>query len=111
MKIKTIILGIFILGFSVISVQAQIKIPDASAVSNVPTEQLKVPDADFSKDILKALNPGDKLEISPDKLLKLGNKNKSFVNDILSTVGGSGSQSEIMEAIGVKKKERERRFY
>jgi len=107
MKRKTIILSILLAGFLAINTQAQIKVPSASDVSSVSKQNINMPDKDFTKDILNALNQGDKLGLSPDKLLKLNNSNKSYVNDILATVGGSGSESQIMEAIGIKKKERE----
>jgi len=107
MKRKTIILSILLAGFLAINTQAQIKIPSASDVSDVSKQNINMPDKDFTKDILSALNQGDKLGLSPDKLLKLNNSNKSYVNDILATVGGSGSESQIMEAIGIKKKKRE----
>lgn len=107
MKRKTIILSIVLASFLAINVTAQIKIPDVPKVQDVQTQTMEMPDKDFTKDILNALNQGDKLGLSPDKLLKLNSKNKSYVNDIMGAVGGSGSESDIMEAIGIKKRERE----
>ena len=42
-----------------------------------------------------------------DKLLKLNNSNKSYVNDVTEIMGGLGSESDKLEKIGIKKKERE----
>lgn len=104
MKQKTIILSILLAGFLAINIQAQIKMP---TVSNVSKTKIEMPDKNFSKDILNALNQGDKLGLSPDKLLKLNNKNKSLVNNAMSIFGGSGSESDKLEKFGIKKKERD----
>ncbi len=104
MKQKTIILSILLAGFFAINVQAQIKMP---SVSDISKSNIEMPDKDFTKDILNALNQGDKLGLSPDKLLKLNNKNKSLVNDAMSIFGGSGSESDKLEKFGIKKKERD----
>ena len=100
MKTKTIFLSVLLVGFLMINVQAQV-IPDVSE------QNIEMPDKDFSKDILNALNQGDKLGLSPDKLLKLNNSNKSYVNDVTEIMGGLGSESDKLEKIGIKKKERE----
>ena len=107
MKRKLFFLSLLLGIFSSISIQAQIKMPEVSNVSDVANEQLKVPDGDFSKDLLNALNQGDKLGLSADKLLKLNNGNKSFVNNLTGILGGSGSDSDKLEQIGIKNKERE----
>ncbi len=104
MKQKTLFLSIILMSFLAINVQAQIKIPD---VSDVSKQDIEMPDKDFTKDILNALNQGDKLGLSPDKLLKLNNSNKSYVNDVMGVLGGLGSDSDKLEKIGIKKKERE----
>jgi len=104
MKRKTIILSILLAGFFAINVNAQINVPNVSAVSK---KDIKMPDKDFTKDILSALNQGDKLGLSPDKLLKLNNGNKSYVNDVMGLMGGLGSESDKLEKLGIKKKERE----
>ena len=110
MKRKTIILSILLAGFFAINVHAQIKVPsvsDVPDVSDVSKQDIKMPDKDFTKDILNALNQGDKLGLSPDKLLSLNNKNKSLVNDALSIFGGSGSESDKLAKFGIKKQERD----
>jgi len=105
MKTKTFLLSILMLGFFAINVQAQkLKIP---TVPKVPEQlQMQIPGKDFSKDLLKALDPGTGLGISPDKLLKLNKGNGNFVNNIMGILGGSGSDSDKLNLINKEKDER-----
>ncbi|WP_340112752.1 hypothetical protein [Maribellus mangrovi] len=64
-----------------------------------------VSDNEFSKDILKALDPG-KSFTSPDKLMKLLGNNKDFVGNILEAVNGSGTEEDKMAKVDALKSQR-----
>lgn len=99
MKRLTFLLSFLLLGFIAINTQAQIKMPKSVDVSNI--DPSNVPDTDFSKDLLKALSPHKSLGLSPDKVLKLTNNNKSFVDKALGVLNGSGSDSEKQNKLGI----------
>jgi hypothetical protein len=83
-----------------VNVNAQsLKIPK---VENANTLVLPSDKAGFEKDFLAALDPGTDLGISPDNLAKLGTKNKSFVGDVMSIMGGKGTDNEKLAKIGLK---------
>ncbi|WP_167606946.1 hypothetical protein [Maribellus sediminis] len=85
-------------------VSAQIQVP--ASVKKVDTSVIDdVTNSDFSKDILKALDPG-KSFTSPDKLLKLLGNNKDYVSNILGVVNGSGTEDEKTTKINALQSER-----
>lgn len=61
----------------------------------------------FSKDFLDALTPDTDLGLGADVLEKLNGKNKSFVDDVVGILGGGGSNNDMLEKIGLKKKEKD----
>lgn len=103
MKQKALFLTLLLMGFFVLSSNAQLKIPSSKDIKKV---EEAASNKDFSKDILKALDPGSGLDISPDKLLQLQKGNKSFVGDIMGILNGSGSEDEKMSLINKKQDER-----
>ena len=103
MKQKTLFLTLLIMGVFVITSNAQLKIPSSKDIKKV---EEAASNKDFAKDILKALDPGSSLDISPDKLLQLQKGNKSFVGDVMGILNGSGSEDEKMSLIGKKHDER-----
>jgi hypothetical protein len=120
MKAKVFLLSVFLIGFLAINVHAQkLKAPTVPKISEQPQMQktptlpkvpelpkMQIPSKDFSKDLLKALNPGTGLNVSPDKLLKLKKGNTNFVNSVMGVLGGSGSDSDKLNQINKKKDER-----
>jgi hypothetical protein len=105
MKTKVFLLSVLMIGFFAINVQAQkLKVPTTPKVPELP--QMQIPGEDFSKDLLKALDPGTGLGISPDKLLKLNKGNGDFVNNVMGILGGSGSDSDKLNLLNKKKDER-----
>ena len=107
MKQKFFFLSFLLAGIFAMNVHAQnLKVPTTpSAVKTVVAPDMSIPGPDFSKDLLKALNPGTGLNISPDKLLKLNKGNSDFVGKIMDVLGGSGSDSEKLNLFNSKKKE------
>lgn len=103
MKKITILFSIVLIGLISLNTQAQIKMPKAaSSLSkdvNLPTDAL-------SSELVKALKPSKGLDISADKLLKLEDNNKSYVNDLMGIFGGSGSDDEKETLALGKQKER-----
>ena len=77
-----------------------LKIPSASDVAG----SLKLPEdkAGFEKDFLKALDPGKDLGISTDNLVKLAAGNKSLVSDVMSIMGGKGTDNDKLSKMLVK---------
>lgn len=105
MKQVTILFSFLLLAMISLNVQAQIKIPKVATDITKPSD-LKIPEGDFSKDILKAINPGSGLDISPDKLLKLTDHNKGFLSDVMGIMGGSGSDADKTKLLQNKQTER-----
>ncbi|WP_167619224.1 hypothetical protein [Maribellus sediminis] len=100
---------IFLLSFVFVlfisnSVSAQIQVP-TKAIETDKSLLDDFTDSDFSKDILKALDPG-KSFTSPDKLLKLLGNNKDYVSNILGVVNGSGTEDEKTTKINALQSER-----
>jgi hypothetical protein len=52
-------------------------------------QNLKLPSADLSSQVLSALNKVDKLGLSGDQESKLKANNKSFVNDVFGVLNGN----------------------
>ncbi|MEN8117592.1 MAG: hypothetical protein ABFS16_11475 [Bacteroidota bacterium] len=104
MRRKTILLSIVLMGLFAINLQAQqIKVPKSSDLTQ--SEKFQMPDKEFTNDMLKALSPGNNLDISPDKLLKLEKNNKSYVNDVLGVLSGTGTDDQKKTLIDKKKSE------
>jgi hypothetical protein len=103
MKKLTFLLSFLFLGFIAVNTQAQIKLPKSVDVNKM---NQSLPDGDFTKDILKALSPDKSLGLSPDKLLKLTDNNKSFVDKALGVLNGSGSEEEKNNKLGVLQNDR-----
>lgn len=103
MKQKTLLLIFLVMGVFVMNSNAQLKIPSSKDIKKV---EEAASNKDFAKDILKALDPGSSLDISPDKLLQLQKGNKNFVGDLMGILNGSGSEDEKMSLIGKKQDER-----
>ena len=86
------------------SLSAQIQVP--TSVKNVDKSLIEnVADNDFSKEILKALDPG-KSFTSPDKLSKLLGNNKDFVGNVLGVMNGAGTEDEKMAKVDALKSDR-----
>jgi hypothetical protein len=97
---KMFFLGFLMIGILSLNGQAQtVKIP---AVPGGNTLVLPADKAGFEKDFLAALDPGKDLGISADNLSKLATKNKSFVTDIMSIMGGKGNDTDKLSKIGLK---------
>lgn len=105
MKQVTILFCMMLFAFVSMNAQAQIKIPKAAS-DLTKSQDIKLPTDALSKELIKALNPGKGFDISPDKLLKLDNNNKSFVNDLMGIFGGSGTDAEKHTLAEGKQKER-----
>lgn len=87
MKRLTILFSIVFLALISLNTEAQIKLPKAASSVKLPTDAM-------TSELVKALKPGDGLDISTDNLLNLEKNNKSFVNDLIGIFGGSGTDDE-----------------
>ena len=104
MKKCVFLLSFVIAVFISTGISAQIQVP--ASVKKVDTSVLDdVSNSDFSKDILKALDPG-KSFTSPDKLMKLLGNNKDYVSKILGVVNGAGTEDEKTAKVDALKSER-----
>ncbi|HPE77104.1 MAG TPA: hypothetical protein PLC80_13510 [Draconibacterium sp.] len=100
MKEKMFFIIVLMVGLAAVNVNAQsLKIPK---VDGANTLVLPADKAGFEKDFLSALDPGTDLGISADKLGKLATKNKSFVGDVMTIMGGKGTDNEKLAKIGLK---------
>ena len=101
MKKTIVLINLLALLFIAANVQAQtLKVPKIgdTASLTLPTDK-----AGFAKDFLSSLDAGKDLGIPADKLLSLTGKNKSYVDDIVGILGGSGSNESKLSALTGKK--------
>jgi|GEM_PF-2933951 len=91
MKKIHMLLAFMLIAFLTTNTQAQVNIP--KSLNDVDASKIEVPDSDFSKSILKALDPG-KSFTSLDKYTKLLAGNKELVGDVLGVMNGSGSEDD-----------------
>ena len=103
MKQLTTLMSIAIICLLYLNTEAQIKMPKAAKDL---AKDMNVSSDVLSKELVKAINPGDALGISADKLLKLENNNKSYVNDLLEIFGGSACDTEKTAKAEAAQKER-----
>lgn len=92
-----------LIGLISLNTQAQIKMPKAA--SSLSKDVNLSSDA-LSSQLVKAIKPSKDLDISANKLLKLEDNNKSYVNDLLGIFNGSGSDDEKKTLALGKQKER-----
>lgn len=100
MKSMTYLLGFLFIFLISYQTQAQINIPKDIKVPGVSADQL--PDADLTKDLLSALDPGTSFT-SPDKYAKLLGSNKDLVSSVLGVMNGSGSDDEKLAKVDALK--------
>lgn len=105
MKRTIVFIGFMIFGLLSATVEAQVKLP--GSVNDVTKLGLPEDKEQFSKDFLDALTPGSDLGLGADVMEKLNGKNKSFVDDVVGILGGGGSNDDMLEKIGLKKKEKD----
>lgn len=103
MKRITILLCLVLVALVAVNSHAQIKMPKAASSLG---KDVKLPTDALSKELVKAIKPSSDLDIPADKLLKLENNNKSYVNDLLGIFNGSGSDDEKKALALGKQKER-----
>lgn len=96
MKKLNALLSLVFLFLIAANVHAQINIP--KNIKDVDATQMEMPDGDFAKSMLKALDPG-KSFTSPDKYAKLLTGNKDLVSNVLDVMNGSGSEDEKMAKV------------
>ncbi len=105
MKSRILILSVLLIGLVTINVSAQVKLP--GSVNDITKLGLPEDKEQFSKDFLDALTPDSDLGLGADVMEKLNGKNKSFVDDVVGILGGGGSNDDMLEKIGLKKKEKD----
>jgi hypothetical protein len=91
MKKINLLLALLFAAFMAINTHAQVTVP--KSLNDVDVSKVEVPDSDFTKSILKALDPG-KSFTSPDKYMKLLTENKDMVSDVLGVMNGAGSEAD-----------------
>jgi len=106
MKGRIIFLIMLFIGIFSLNSNAQLK-KSIGGLDDVTKLGLPDDKEQFSKDFLDALTPDNDLGLSADVLDKLNGKNKSFVDDVVGILGGGGSSDDMLEKIGLKKKEKD----
>ncbi|MGJ5641833.1 hypothetical protein [Formosa sp. S-31] len=70
-------------------------------------QEITMPSADFSKDLLSTLKPGNDLGITSDVASKLESENQSFVSDVVDIMGSSDDDATKKLKINNRKNERD----
>ena len=106
MKGRIVFLSLLIITLFTLNANAQLN-KSLGNVSDLTKLGLPEDKEQFSKDFLDALTPDTDLGFGSDVMEKLNGKNKSFVDDVVGILGGSGSNDNMLEKIGLKKKEKD----
>ena len=105
MKTRIVLLGIVLISLLAFNGNAQIKLPGST--NDLTKLGLPKDKEQFSKDFLDSLTPDTDLGFGADVMEKLNGKNKSFVDDVVGILGGGGSNDDMLQKIGLKKKEKD----
>lgn len=103
---KIAFLSLLLIGLFSLNSNAQLK-KSLGVLGDVTKLGLPEDKEQFSKDFLDALTPDTDMGLGADVLEKLNGKNKSFVDDVVGILGGGGSNDDMLEKIGLKKKEKD----
>lgn len=106
MKGKIILLSLLLISIFALNGNAQLN-KSLGNIGDVTKLGLPEDKEQFSKDFLSALTPDTDLGLGADVMEKLNGKNKSFVDDVVGILGGGGSNDDMLEKIGLKKKEKD----
>lgn len=96
---------LMLLGIMTTTAEAQVKL--GKSTNSLTTLGLPDDKEQFSKDFLDALTPDTDLGFGADVMEKLNGKNKSFVDDVVGILGSGASNNDMLEKIGLKKKEKD----